>query len=59
MDTTDLHILFTVASFLCFVKIVAWAYSDKPKAAFAEAAELPFNDPEELALKRKAMLLGR
>lgn len=58
MDITDLRILFTVASFFSFLAITAWAYSDKRRLAFAEAANLPFTDPEELAQQRRAQLLA-
>lgn len=59
MDINELRVLFTVASFFCFLAIVAWAYNGKRRAAFEEAANLPFTDPEELALQRKALLLAR
>lgn len=58
MDITELRIFFTLASFLTFLAIVAWAYSDRRRPAFEEAANLPFTDPEELALQRKAQLLA-
>lgn len=59
MDINDIRSFFTVAGFLSFLSIWSWAFSDAQKKAFAEAAELPFNDPEELARQRKAMLLRR
>ena len=42
MDVNTLRILATVASFLCFVGIMAWAWSGRRKADFAQAANLPF-----------------
>lgn len=59
MDINELRTFFTLMSFFCFLAIIAWAYSDKSKKGFDEAANLPFNDPEELALERKALILGR
>lgn len=58
MDINELRVFFTLASFFCFLSITAWAYSDKRRPAFAEAANLPFTDPEELAQKRRAQLLA-
>lgn len=57
MDINELRSFFTVSGLLCFLAIVAWAYSGKRRAAFDEAANLPFTDPEELDQKRKALLL--
>jgi cytochrome c oxidase cbb3-type subunit 4 len=37
----------TVLSFLAFLGIVAWAYSSRRRAAFAEAANAPFALPDE------------
>jgi cytochrome c oxidase cbb3-type subunit 4 len=59
MDINDLRSLLTVAGLLCFLAITAWAYSSKRRGDFTEAANLPFTDPEELALQRKALLLRR
>lgn len=57
MDINDLRSLLTVAGFLCFLSIASWAFSDARRKDFDEAARLPFTDPEEEALKRKALLL--
>lgn len=46
MDTNDWRSLFTVLSLLVFLGIVAWAYSRRSKAAFDEAAMLPFTEDE-------------
>ena len=59
MDINEMRSLITVAGLLCFLAIAVWAFSGRRKADFAEAANLPFTDPEELALQRKAMLLRR
>jgi len=37
----------TVASFLIFIGIVAWAWSARRRDAFASAANAPFALPEE------------
>lgn len=59
MDINELRSLFTVAGLMCFLTITAWAYSSKRNGDFAEAANLPFTDPEELDLQRKALLMRR
>ena len=46
MDINDLRPLFTVVMFAMFIAIVWWAYSNKRKQAFDEAALLPFTDDE-------------
>lgn len=43
---TDLRVLSTVASFICFVGILIWACSKNSKASFDEAAQLPFLDDD-------------
>jgi cytochrome c oxidase cbb3-type subunit 4 len=57
MDINELRSLLTVAGLLCFLAIVAWAYSKKRQKEFDEAANLPFTDPEELDQQRKKLLL--
>jgi len=42
MDIDDLRALMTVVSFVAFLGIVAWAYGRGRKAAFEDAARLPF-----------------
>ncbi len=59
MDLNDLRSFFTVAGFLSFLSVCSWAFATEREAAFNEAAQLPFTDPEELALRRKAMILRR
>ncbi|HTJ97123.1 MAG TPA: cbb3-type cytochrome c oxidase subunit 3 [Rhodocyclaceae bacterium] len=44
MDINDLRSLMTVVAFLLFIGIVWWAWSDKSKQAFDEAARLPLED---------------
>ncbi|HEX8989340.1 MAG TPA: cbb3-type cytochrome c oxidase subunit 3 [Rhodocyclaceae bacterium] len=44
MDINDLRSLFTVLSMIAFVGIVWWAYSDRRKEAYEEAAQLPLED---------------
>lgn len=46
-DINLLRTLVTVASFIAFVAIVAWAWSPKQRNRFDEAAHLPFADDEK------------
>ena len=46
MDINDLRSIITVVSLVTFVGIVGWTYSGRRKAAFDEAALLPFTDDE-------------
>jgi cytochrome c oxidase cbb3-type subunit 4 len=46
MDINDLRSIVTVAGLLCFLGIVAWAYSKGSKKGFDEAANLPFAEHE-------------
>ncbi len=48
MDINDWRSLVTVLGFLCFLGIVAWAYSSRAKARFDEAARIPFLHEDEL-----------
>jgi len=57
MDINEMRSLITVFGLICFMSIVFWAYSRERKQDFSEAANLPFNDPEELAAKARAELL--
>ncbi len=41
---SDARSIVTLLSFLSFLGIVFWAYSKRRKAAFEEAANLPFAD---------------
>lgn len=47
-----IHALWTVALFVIFIGIVAWAWSSKRKKQFDEAARLPLEDDVE-ELERK------
>ena len=42
MGIDELRTWITVAAFVCFIGIVAWAYSRRRKGDFDEAARLPF-----------------
>ena len=44
MDINDLRAGFTVLTFLLFVGIVWWAYSDRRKNDFDAAARIPLDD---------------
>ncbi len=44
MDINDLRSLFTVLAFVAFLGIVWWAYSDRRKKTYDEAAMLPLDD---------------
>jgi len=44
MDINTLRIAATVACFVTFIGIVAWALSRRNTARFAEAARLPFGE---------------
>ena len=46
MDINTLRSVITVLSFALFLGIVFWAWSAKRKAAFDEAAQLPFADED-------------
>ena len=45
----DLRSIVTVLAFLSFLGIVAWAWSGRRRAAFEEAARLPFTEDETLS----------
>ena len=44
MDFTLIQSLWSIVVLVTFLGIVFWAYSSKRKAAFDEAARLPFDD---------------
>jgi cytochrome c oxidase cbb3-type subunit IV len=46
MDVNVLRVVVTVVSFSIFVAIVVWAWSRRNKAAFDEAAQLPFQESQ-------------
>ena len=47
MDINDLRSIVTVLAFAAFIAIVLWAYSERSKAAFDQAARLPFDDEDD------------
>ena len=47
MDINTLRSIVTVLAFVAFIAIVLWAYSDRSKAAFDEAARLPFDEEDD------------
>ena len=55
MDINTLHSIYTVLAFAAFVAIVLWAYSDRSKAAFEQAARLPFDEEDDPWLLRAAI----
>ena len=46
MDVNDMRILVMLLGLVLFIGIWAWAWSSRRKAAFDEAARLPFLDDE-------------
>ena len=46
MDVNILRTAVTVLSFVAFIGIVCWAWSRRHRAAFDEAAQLPFLDDD-------------
>ena len=44
MDINTLRSIVTVAGLLCFVGIVAWAWSARKRTDFDQAARLPFDE---------------
>jgi len=47
MDINDLRTIVTVVFFVLFVAIVLWAYSERSKAGFDQAARLPFDEDDD------------
>jgi len=57
MDINDLRSVITVLLFLVFIGIVWWAYSDRRKQAYDQAARIPLDDdgllvPETISAKQ-------
>ncbi|HEC30323.1 MAG TPA: cbb3-type cytochrome c oxidase subunit 3 [Gammaproteobacteria bacterium] len=46
MDMIDFHSLYTVVMLVVFIGICLWAWSNKRKPFFNEAANLPFADED-------------
>ena len=49
MSFTLLQSIWSIVIMVTFLGIVAWAYSSKRKAAFDEAANLPFDEEPSTA----------
>jgi cytochrome c oxidase cbb3-type subunit 4 len=47
MDINTLRSIVTVVAFAAFIGIVLWAYSDRRKEAFDQAARLPFEEQDD------------
>ncbi len=47
MDINTLRSIITVVAFALFIGIVLWAYSGRRKAAFEQAAMLPFDGEDD------------
>lgn len=48
MDINDLRSVITVLLFLVFIGIVWWAYSDRRKQVYDQAARIPLDDDSPL-----------
>jgi cytochrome c oxidase cbb3-type subunit 4 len=51
MDINDMRSIVTVLAFASFIGIVLWAYGGRRRAAFDEAARLPFTEDEDFACR--------
>jgi cytochrome c oxidase cbb3-type subunit 4 len=47
MGIDELRIAVTIMSFVAFIGVMVWAWSKRNKAAFDEAALLPFTEENE------------
>ena len=56
MDFTFIQAIWSIVIMVTFLGIVAWAFSSKRKAAFDEAARLPFDEDDRRTKKRKAII---
>ena len=52
MDINELRAGITVLTFVLFIGIVWWAYSDRRKIAFDEAARIPLDDDLPLTVQQ-------
>jgi len=52
MDINTLRSIVTVATFLVFIGIVVWAWSSRNAKSFDEAAQLPFEQDEDVQRPR-------
>jgi cytochrome c oxidase cbb3-type subunit IV len=53
MDINDLRVVVTLLSFAAFAGIVVWAWSARNRAAFEQAAMLPFVDEKHLGARHE------
>ncbi len=49
MDYIDILSIWTIVVTVLFIGIVLWAWSDKRKQSFDEAANIPFDEDERLS----------
>ena len=47
MDINDVRSIVLVVAFAVFIAIVLWAYSERSKAGFDQAAQLPFDEEDD------------
>ncbi len=47
MDLSNLRVIVTAISFVAFIGVVFWAYNNKQKKHFDDAANIPFLDNDE------------
>jgi|JRYF01.1.fsa_nt_gb cytochrome c oxidase cbb3-type subunit 4 len=59
MDVNDLRSAVTVIGLLLFLALVAWVYARGRKAAFDEAARLPFLEEDKPSASPAAREEGR
>jgi len=52
VDINDLRSIFTVLAVVMFAGIVWWAYSDRRKQTYEEAAMLPLDDDAPVGMER-------
>ena len=52
MDINILRSIVTVATFIVFIGIVVWAWSSRNAKSFDEAAQLPFEQDEDVQRPR-------
>jgi cytochrome c oxidase cbb3-type subunit IV len=54
MDLNDVRAAVTVASFIAFLGLVAWAWSRSRRDGFDQAARLPFDDEAPQAAPQRS-----
>jgi cytochrome c oxidase cbb3-type subunit 4 len=52
MDINTLRSIVTVVTFLIFIGVVVWAWSSRNAKGFDEAAQLPFEQDEDVQRPR-------